>query len=84
MSRSKRGSASGGIGLHQLPITGSTKSLSCNQSITRFKLSTYRAIWRSGMPVHRHTMHHTEVNKSHKFPPTGHCHESSMNMIQQN
>ena len=33
-------------------------NLSCAQGTADFNPSPYRAIWRSGMPINRHTMHH--------------------------
>ena len=74
MSRSQKRSVSGGIGPHRLPRMGITKSLSHTWDTTDFNLSTHRAIWRSGTPIHKHTMYHTKANKSHKFPATGHHH----------
>ena len=71
MSRSQRRSNSRGIGL---PRTGTMESLSHAQGTTGFNPSTYRAIHRSGMPICRHSVYHTEANKSHKFTATGHCH----------
>ena len=50
------------------------QNLSCTWGATDFNPSTYRAIQRSDMPIHGHTMHHTEADKPHKFTATGHCH----------
>ena len=58
MSRSWR-SASRRIGLHRPNKMGTTESLSCVQGTTNLNPITYRAIQRSGMPIHRHSMHHT-------------------------
>ena len=71
MSRGQRWSASGGIGLHRM---GTTESLSPAQGTTNFNPSAYIALWRSDMPICRHTMHHTEASKSHKVTTTGHWH----------
>ena len=51
-----------------------TECLSHAQSTTDFNPSTYRTFWRSNMPIHRHTMHHTVANKFDKFTTTGYCH----------
>ena len=71
MSTGQRRSARGEIGPHR---TVTTESLPLAQGATDFKPSTYRAFWRSDTPIHRHTMHHAEANRSHKFIATGHCH----------
>ena len=67
MGRCWRRSASGGIGPHRM---GATESLSHTLGSTDFHPSIYKAFWRSDMPVHRHTMHHTEANKTYKFTAT--------------
>ena len=69
MSRVWIRSASGGIGLHR---TRTTEFLSQAQDETDFNPSTYRAFQRSDMTIHKHTIHHTEANKSHIFTATRH------------
>ena len=49
-------------------------TLSHTQGTNNFNPNTHRTIWRSSMPIHRHTVDHTKAKESHKFPTTGHCH----------
>ena len=71
MSRSWRRSTSGGIWPHR---TGITESFSHTQGMIDLNSSTYRSLQISNAPLHRHTMHHREANKSNKFTATGNCH----------
>ena len=50
------------------------ENLSHTWVTTDFNPNTYGTIWRSSTPIYGHAVQHTEVNRSHKFPTTGHCH----------
>ena len=72
--RSQRRSTSGSIGPHRPPSTGTTDTLSYSWHATNFNPNTNRAISRSSMPIHRHTVHCTKADISYHLPTTGHSH----------
>ena len=47
-------------------------TLSHSQHATNFNSNTNRAIWRSGVPIDRHTVYHIKADISYQLPTTGH------------
>ena len=42
-------------------------------SLSACNSNTHRTIWKSGVPIHGHTVHHTKADTSYQLPTTGHC-----------